>query len=456
METEHKVTIVTLKKEKDIIRQVINESNWYLIGCVLSLTMIGLLMIYSTTLSNSLSYVIKQFFAFLVGVTILFLFSIINYQLFQAYYIHLYGFSVILLTLVLFIGTAYRNTRAWIDFKLFSLQVSEIARILFILSLAGFIDRDYTKNRRLIQLFKIVAFFGLIAFLLILQPDFSALVVYFPIITIMLYLSGVNRKLLSYGLLFGFTTAVLVLIKIYLMIKENVRSSNIMNFVNASLNDINIQYIIVLILIGILTWFVWWILKKLLFRVKISYLILTIIVLWSSYTLVNFSHRFVKLYQQKRLIAFLDPYFDPTGAGYQIIQTRIAIGSGRIFGKGLFGSTQAKLGFVPEKHTDFIFSVICEEFGLLGATIVISLYLLLILEGTKIMFSARDTFGVLLSSSIVSMFAFYFFINVGMCLGILPVVGLPLPFLSYGGSNLVSSYMAVGILNSIHIRRYIY
>jgi rod shape determining protein RodA len=194
----------------------------------------------------------------------------------------------------------------------------------------------------------------------------------------------------------------------------------------------------------------------LLFRVKIEYVLLTIFVLWLSYTGVTLSHKFVKIYQQKRIISFLDPYFDPTGSGYQVIQTKIAIGSGRLFGKGLFKSTQAKLGFVPEKHTDFIFSLISEELGFVGASVVMLLLFLFILEGIKIVFTSRDTYGGLLAATITSMFTFYFVVNIGMCLGLVPVIGIPLPFVSYGGSNLVASYMAVGILNSVYIRRYMY
>jgi rod shape determining protein RodA len=211
-----------------------------------------------------------------------------------------------------------------------------------------------------------------------------------------------------------------------------------------------------LLLILFLVCFVWWLLKKLLFRVEPVYVLLTIFVLWLSYSGVTISHKFVKLYQQKRIISFLDPYFDPTGAGFQVIQTKIAIGSGRFFGKGLFKSTQAKLGFVPEKHTDFIFSLICEELGFIGATVVITLLFLFVIEGIKVVVSSRDTYGGLLSAAITSMFTFYFVINIGMCLGLLPVVGLPLPFVSYGGSNLVASFIAVGILNSVYIRRYVY
>ncbi|MFQ3675770.1 MAG: FtsW/RodA/SpoVE family cell cycle protein, partial [Endomicrobiia bacterium] len=146
----------------------------------------------------------------------------------------------------------------------------------------------------------------------------------------------------------------------------------------------------------------------------------------------------------------------PSDAGYQVIQTRIAIGSGRLFGRGLFKGTQTQLGFVPEKHTDFIFSLIAEELGFVGASLIILLYTLIILQGINIMLTSRDSFGSLVACGITSLFSFYFLVNIGMCLGILPVIGLPLPFVSYGGSNLVSSFMAIGLLNSIHLRKFIY
>jgi rod shape determining protein RodA len=142
------------------------------------------------------------------------------------------------------------------------------------------------------------------------------------------------------------------------------------------------------------------------------------------------------------------------GAGYHVIQSEIALGSGKIFGKGLFSGTQGRLGFLPEQHTDFIFSVLGEELGFVMSGFVLLLYLTLLWRTVVIAGDSRDRFGSLVAVGIACMFAFYIFLNLAMVMGLAPVTGLPLPFLSYGGSSLISSLAAVGILLSIHVRRY--
>ena len=162
---------------------------------------------------------------------------------------------------------------------------------------------------------------------------------------------------------------------------------------------------------------------------------------------------FLKDYQKMRIRVFLDPNVDPEGAGYHIIQSKIAIGSGLIFGKGLFAGTQSQLNFLPENHTDFIFAVVGEELGFVGAAFLLFLYLVILWRGMKIAVEASDTFGRLLAVGITSMFAFHILVNVGMTTGIMPVTGIPLPFMSYGVSSLTTNLMAVGILLNINMHQ---
>ena len=162
---------------------------------------------------------------------------------------------------------------------------------------------------------------------------------------------------------------------------------------------------------------------------------------------------FLKDYQKMRLTVFMNPNIDPLGSGYHIIQSQIAIGSGMLFGKGLFGGTQSQLNFLPENHTDFIFAVIGEELGFIGALVVLLLYFILLYRGIKIAGSARDDFGTLLATGITSMLAFHLLVNVGMTAGIMPVTGIPLPFMSYGVSALTTNMVSIGILLNIYMRR---
>jgi rod shape determining protein RodA len=158
-------------------------------------------------------------------------------------------------------------------------------------------------------------------------------------------------------------------------------------------------------------------------------------------------------YQRQRVLTFLDPEKDPLGAGYHIIQSKIAIGSGGLYGKGWLNGTQSQLDFLPERHTDFIFAVLSEEFGLIGVLILLAMYLFVIGRGLYIATRAQDTFTRLLAGSMTLVFFVYLFVNTGMVAGLMPVVGVPLPLVSYGGTSLVTLMAGFGILMSIHTHR---
>ncbi len=164
----------------------------------------------------------------------------------------------------------------------------------------------------------------------------------------------------------------------------------------------------------------------------------------------------LKDYQKKRVLTFLNPDADPLGAGYHIIQSKIAIGSGMVTGKGYMAGTQKALAFLPEQHTDFIFSVVAEEWGFVGGVVLASLFLLLFLMALGAAWRARDSFGTYLAVGVVSMLFWQVFINMGMVMGLLPVVGVPLPFVSYGGSSVLTSFLGVGILLNVGMRRMLF
>ena len=156
-------------------------------------------------------------------------------------------------------------------------------------------------------------------------------------------------------------------------------------------------------------------------------------------------------YQRRRLTVFLDPSLDPTGAGYTITQSRIAIGSGHLFGKGWMSGPQNRLNFLPERYTDFVFSVVGEEWGFVGSTCLIALYLILIIRMLQTAGQARNLSGRMLACGVAAIIMFQVFVNVGMASGILPVTGLPLPFITYGGASMLTMFAAVGLVQSIRI-----
>ncbi len=164
----------------------------------------------------------------------------------------------------------------------------------------------------------------------------------------------------------------------------------------------------------------------------------------------------LKGYQQKRILTFLNPDMDPLGAGYHVIQSKIAVGSGMLWGKGFLQGTQNHLNFLPEQHTDFIFSVFAEEWGFVGALVLMALYLALVLRGLLIAAHSRDRFGVLLVLGVTSIVFWQVVVNVGMTTGLLPVVGIPLPFFSYGGSSLLCLLLGVGLAMNVSMRRYFF
>ncbi len=158
-------------------------------------------------------------------------------------------------------------------------------------------------------------------------------------------------------------------------------------------------------------------------------------------------------YQRQRVLTFLNPESDPLGSGYHIIQSKIAIGSGGLYGKGWFNGTQSQLDFLPERHTDFIFAVYAEEFGFIGILLLLAIFMFIILRGLYIAVNAQETYGRLVAGSFIFTFFIYLFVNIGMVSGLLPVVGVPLPLVSYGGTSMVTIMASFGILMSIHTHR---
>lgn len=203
---------------------------------------------------------------------------------------------------------------------------------------------------------------------------------------------------------------------------------------------------------GIVLWMIFW---SMVFMVKIR--VKVIAGLGAVFAaMAPIAWMFLKDYQKARITSFMNPEADPLGSGYHVMQSKIAIGSGGFLGKGFTEGTQGKLMFLPEHHTDFIFAVLAEEWGLVGSMAVLGLFLTLIIMGLNTANSSKDRFGFLMAFGITSMFFWQVTINLGMVSGILPVVGVPLPFISYGGSFLITSMIAAGILLNINMRRFIF
>ena len=178
-----------------------------------------------------------------------------------------------------------------------------------------------------------------------------------------------------------------------------------------------------------------------------------LLVFGAALAALPFAWSMLHTYQKNRIMTFLDPERDPLGSGYHIMQSKIAIGSGGVSGKGFMNGTQSHLNFLPEKQTDFIFTMLAEEFGLIGGLILLALYGLVMIYGLVIALRARSQFGRLLAMGVTATFSPYVFINVAMVLGMIPVVGVPLPLISYGGTAMLTVMIGFGLLMNVHIHR---
>jgi rod shape determining protein RodA len=442
--------------DKTLLHRFFENIDWPLMIAVVLIVLIGLTGVYSATLhyGNPGKFIITQAMAMLIGFGGMLILIGFNYQYFRSLLPFVYGGSLLLLASVLVIGTSVHGTKGWFHLGLFAFQPVELAKIAFILALAGYLDSRWRETKRWSTLLvSLGILFGQL-FLIMLQPDFSSTLSYFPVALVLMFVAGIEPLYVVGIMLYGALAAGIPLAATFFKLQPDLIAAHpsLNYFVTVSRGGLHA----VLILIGITVsiFVIWWFITKLRFAVPFIYpLALAVIIVFGSISSVAVN-KSLKDYQRKRLIVFLSPDIDPLGSAYNIIQSRIAIGSGQIMGKGLFQGTQSQLGFLPEQHTDFIFSVIGEETGYFISQLTIFLYFMLVWRGMIVAREARDRFGSLVAVGISTMFAFYALINIGMVMGMMPATGLPLPLLSYGGSSMVCALWSVGLLFSIHVRRF--
>lgn len=442
--------------KESVFRRLLRHFDWTLFTVAMLLSCIGLVMVYSASLrfGNPAFYLGKQALAFAFGCAAIFVLASLNYQIFAQYAKPLYVVSVGLLMLVLLFGSSARGTKAWLALGPLYFQPSEISKLIVIVLLAAWCEKNLKEISQIKTLFvpalMVLSHMGLI----LLQPDFGSTLVYLPIAIGILFVAGARLFHLLTVLFYAGIAGGLVLLRTYFSLSpEFLAEHPFWNFFYKSIS-LGKEFLILQAAFAILFLLFWWIAKKLWLRIPGLFVFSAFCILLFGWCSAAAAAGSIKEYQRKRIIAFFDPAMDPAGSGYHAIQSMVALGSGKIFGKGIFSGTQGRLGFLPEQHTDFIFSVLGEELGFAGCGFVVLLYFILQWRAVSIAGAARDRFGSFLAIGISCMFGFYIFLNLMMIMGWAPVIGLPLPFLSYGGSSLVSSLAAVGILLSIHVRRY--
>lgn len=437
-----------------MIKDSMHKIDYLLVIIVTLLVALGILMIYSTGFDpidkvNSGLFK-KQMMWFVFGFILMIFVSYLNYQLLGDYSLHIFVALIVVLLFTTIFGTPIRNTRAWLNLGFFSVQPSEFMKLGLVIVLGKYLEireRDIRSFRELL----IPSLLTMIPIAIVLkQPDFGTAVIFIPILFTMLFVGGAD---VSHLLSIIFIASIALVVPMILTYREWIGSEG-SNLLLDFFKDANMLFIVsgVILLISAASYIIHLFrVNKIFRRIYIPGSVISIGLLSSVII-----QKIFKEYQKKRILVFLNPDLDPHGSGYNIIQSKIAIGSGGFLGKGFLKGSQAQLGFLPEKSSDFIFSVVAEEFGFIGAIILIILFSIVVFRGIQIAFEARDKFGALLASGITSIFFFHIFINVGMVIGIMPVTGLPLCFVSYGGSNLLMSMIGIGILINIRTKKFVH
>jgi rod shape determining protein RodA len=383
---------------------------------------IGLIAIYSATISNPdvASNFNKQFIAALFGLILVLVITYLppRYISMSAYF--LYGINLILLVLVLFLGKKISGQTSWFSIAGFGVQPSEFAKVTTVLMLAQFltnkqVDTDISRPRD----FFIALLLGLFPVgLIMLQPDMGTSLVFIVLLLPVLYWSGMPNYIL-FIIIAPIAAAICAFLGTY--------------------------YLVGAVCVIIIALFLF---KK---NLLVSSLVVAATIL--SGLSVNYVYNKLQPYQQKRIVAMFNPESDALGSGYNVIQSKIAIGSGGMWGKGFLQGTQTQLKYIPEQWTDFIFCMVGEEFGFAGSIVVVILFLTLIWQTIHIAYLCKNRFLSICCIGFASIFSFHMLINLGMTMGIMPVIGIPLPFMSYGVSFLLANLCMLGIILNAYRNR---
>lgn len=440
--------------ELNSLRAGRSRFDYLLLGAMAALVCLGALCIMSAVNSFSLAnpVVRTHFVALPVGIAAFFIGWSFNYQIFDEQWKGLYGFILLLLVGVLLFGSYQRGSRSWFVLPFFSMQPSEICRVCTILMAAAFLDRRGPRIREVSSLFFLLVLLVPIFGLVMMQPDFSSVVVTLPALLILLYCTGVNVFYLALLVLFAAVAGFFTISWTYIYLHPELLDYEFFRMFHDLAH--NGWYMVGFSLLVIFAGYgAWWLFKQFrIFLPSVYFVLATLVVLAGLFGGIFVEHQ-MKPHQRKRVETYLAPKSDPRGAGYNVLQAQIAMGAGGVFGKGLFSGTQSRLGFVPERHTDFILAVVGEELGLWGTLGVLGLYLIILWRIIAVAYVSGDRYGYLVCSGIFGMFFTYMLINFGMLIGLVPVAGIPLPFISYGGSNLVASLWALGVVQSVYSRR---
>ena len=432
-------------KPRDIL-----EIDYFILLPVMVLITIGILFIYSSGINSSGVLVsneyIKQIVWASIGLAAALVLSMVNYRRFYNFSLYLYLLALVPLLYTLFFGRLIHGTR-WLRIGIFGIQTSEFAKITTIIFLSRYLTetRQSVNNfvRFIVSCFIVLVPMGIV----LVQPDLGTALVFIPILLSVTFIAGLSMRYMVFAIscisLIGLLT-VLPLWQMHILRRSLPALVVLTNARVIVIIVLALSIIMAIALFGYLKY------HKRYFYWMVYVVAIITFSLGASYA----ARSVLKNYQIMRLIVFLDPNVDPRGAGWNIIQSITAIGAGGVTGQGFLQGTQSHYRYLPEQSTDFIFSIFSEEMGFVGGIAVFAMYLIICLRFMRIIKITADPFATYICAGLAGMFSFHFFVNVGMTMGIMPITGIPLLFMSYGGSSLMSAMMGVGLVLSIHVRRY--
>lgn len=407
----------------------IRDFNWPIVFLWLCLVTIGLISIYSATQGPVARFLpayiqdnfLKQVIYIVVGIAIIAGMQLVNPRFFKEGAYLFYALGLLLMVLTLLIGTEINGAKSWLNLGFFNLQTSELMKIATILATGTYLTSQRNISAENFKHASVtVALILIPAVLIIMQNDLGSSIIFFSLIPIMLFWSGLPQ---------GFS--------LFMISPIIITYTSIIGWYWGLLSAVILTFLI--FLLQRRKW------------LTLATLITGVVLVIGVEAGLN---KVLKPHQRARIVSFTNPHFEPQGAGWNVIQAKTAIGSGGLWGKGYMEGTQTQLRFLPEQWTDFIYCVISEEFGFVGSTIVLALFILFFLLLLRTAREHKNSFAQIIVVGVTWVYFIHFLINVGSTMGLIPIVGLPLPFISYGGSSMITNTLMLAIcLNLDYFKR---
>jgi len=428
----------------------LSKFDYVLILCVTILVSVGILFIYSSSVNSDgfsvTNEYIKQIVWAVIGFVIMIALTLYDYRRLSSLSFYFFAALILLLIYTRIFGRYVNGAKSWIGIGEFGIQPSEFGKVFYILFLARYLDES--KNEQPLKRFIYAAGILFIPMgLILIQPDLGTASVYLPVFIIMCFIAGIPVVYILYALLLMCFTIMFAVLPVWNAEIAQTPVALISVLTNFKLRAILTVAVLVIMFGGV-------VIRRYLHGPKyINWITFFSSIISASLIFSVILGKVLKDYQIKRLIIFMNPEKDRLGAGWNIIQSMTAIGSGGLYGQGYLNGTQSHFRFLPQQSTDFIFSILSEETGFTGGLLVFLIYIIILIKILRLVRVCPNDFGSYICAGIFGMFVFHFFINVGMVMGMMPITGIPLIFLSYGGSSLLTAMTCCGLIMSINCRK---